>query len=189
MEHMTRVQVGENAPETIPYTEAVLQARLACRQFAMLYFHFVKVLYERFGEEETKELTQKAIFELAIERSDLLREKALKAGLPVHDEQDFREVSDLCRIAWQPAMGNLHCPYGEQWLTYYEDYPWFKEFAPFYCDVIDTTNIENFSKRLSHQLTENVLTGGKSCERIYFESEDVKNGKFTYGAADQESKP
>jgi hypothetical protein len=189
MEHITKVKVGEDAPETIPYTEAVTQARLACRQFAMLYFHFVKVLYERLGDEEAKELTRQAIFELALDRSGLLREKAQEAGLPVRDELDFQAVSDLSRIAWQPAMGNLHCPYGEQWMTYYQDYPWFKEFAPFYCDVIDTTNIENFSKRLSHKLTENVLTGGESCRRVYFESDDVKNGKFTYGAAEDAERP
>jgi hypothetical protein len=94
-------------------------------------------------------------------------------------------VNDLPFIAWSawdPSMGGVRCPYAEAWLGYFEEYPWFKRFASLYCDVIDTTNIENFSRTTSHRITKNLLWGDASCEREYFESEDVKSGKFTYGS-------
>jgi hypothetical protein len=49
-----------------------------------------------------------------------------------------------------------------------------------YCDVIDTTNIENFTRTTSHRITKNLLWGDDECSREYFESEPVKQGKFTY---------
>jgi hypothetical protein len=33
---------------------------------------------------------------------------------------------------------------------------------------------------VSHKLTKNVLEGDDSCDRVYFESENVKNGCYTY---------
>lgn len=169
----------------IEYEEAVKEVRRACRQFAMLYFHFSKVLVEEFGEEKAKGLIQKAIFELAIDRSDKLREKASKAGLDLTMDC-FMKITDLPMMAWVKELGRNHCPYGETWMEYYEEYPWFKNVAPFYCDVIDTTNAENFTQKMSHKITENVLTGGASCEREYFESEDVAKGVFTYGEKNKE---
>jgi len=56
-----------------------------------------------------------------------------------------------------------------------------REIAPFYCDVIDTTTIENFSKCLSHRITQNVILEGTCCKREYFESDKVKRGEYTYG--------
>ena len=77
-------------------------------------------------------------------------------------------------------MGGLRCPYAQQWVGYYEAYPWFRRFASLYCDVIDTTNIENFSRTLSHRITANLLWGDPSCEREYFPSDAVAQGHFTY---------
>lgn len=169
----------------IEYEKAVKEVRKACRQFAMLYFHFSKVLVEEFGIDKAKQLIQKSIFELAIDRSDKLREKALNEGLDLTMDS-FMEITDLPMMAWVKEYGQNHCPYGETWLEYYDKFPWFKEIAPFYCDVIDTTNAENFTKKLSHKITKNVLNGDASCEREYFESEEVAKGVFTYGKKDKE---
>ncbi|MBQ8509444.1 MAG: hypothetical protein IJ493_05990 [Clostridia bacterium] len=166
---------------TVDRALMVDQIRLAARQFAMLYFHFVKTLYETFGAEKAKELVQKTIFEQAVDRSDILREKAIAAGLSTDTKENFRKVSDLPFCGWIPQWGEDHCPYGEIWRGYVEKYPWFREFATFYCDVIDTTTIENFTRRLSHRITQNVIVEGTSCERVYYESDDVKAGRFTYG--------
>ena len=146
----------------------------------MLYFHFAKVLVEELGEEKAKPLIQKAIFELAIDRSDQLREIAQKQGLPLIMET-FMQISDLPMIGWVKELGCSHCPYAETWFRYFDQYPWFKRISPLYCDVIDTTNAENFTQNLSHKITENVLTGGNSCEREYFQSEQVSKGVYSYG--------
>lgn len=156
------------------------QIRLAARQFAMLYFHFVKVLYEQYGAETAKDLVRQTVFEQAVDRSDILREKALAAGKGTDTVEDFRSVIDLPFCGWIPEWGKDHCPYAEIWRGYIEKYPWFSEFATFYCDVIDTTTIENFTKHLSHRITQNVIIEGESCKREYFESDEVKGGKLTY---------
>lgn len=165
---------------SIDYDEAVKEVRKACRQYAMLYFHFSKVMVEELGMEKAKPLIQKAIFELAIERSDKLRKKAAHAGLDLTMET-FMEITDLPMMGWVKELGCNHCPYAETWFEYLDDFPWFKEVAPFYCDVIDTTNAENFTGKMSHKITENVLTGGRSCEREYYTSHEVQKGVFTYG--------
>jgi hypothetical protein len=164
-------------------TATTAEIRLACRQFAMLYFHFCKVLVETLGEEQALPLVQKAVFELALERSDGARERAHARGLAAVLE-NFAAVNDLPSAAWEKwdgAGGEVRCPYAQQWLAYYRDYPWFKKLASLYCDVIDTTNIENFSRTSSHRLIKNLLWGDSSCEREYFESDAVKRGNFSYG--------
>lgn len=175
----------ENEMKTIEYSEAVNQVRKACRQFALLYFHFAKVLVDELGVEKAKPLIQKAIFELAIDRSNQLREKAESRGLPLTMET-FMEITDLPMIGWVKELGCNHCPYASTWFDYQEEYPWFKEIAPLYCDVIDTTNAENFTCELSHKITENVLTGGNYCEREYLPSEEVAKGVYSYGEKNKE---
>jgi len=164
----------------IEFKDAVNEVRKACRQFAMLYFHFSKVLVEELGEEKAKPLIQKAIFELAADRTDQLREKSSQLGLPCTIE-NFMKITDLPMIGWVKELGRNHCPYAEAWVKYFDEYPWFKDLAPLYCDVIDTTNAENFTKNMSHKIIENVLTGGESCEREYFASEQVSKGVLSYG--------
>lgn len=161
----------------------VEEVRLACRQFAMLYFHFCKVLVESLGEENALPLIQKAVFELSLDRTDGARKRAAERGLECSLE-NFKQVNDLPFIAWSewnPECGEVRCPYAHQWLGYYKDYPWFKKIALLYCDVIDTTNIENFSRTTSHRITKNLLNGDPSCEREYFPSDAVKDGKLSYG--------
>jgi hypothetical protein len=128
-------------------------------------------------------LIQKAVFELSLDRTDGARKRAAERGLECTLE-NFTDLNDLPFIAWKewtPESGEVRCPYAQQWLGYYKDYPWFKKIAPLYCDVIDTTNIENFSRTTSHRITKNLLNGDPACEREYFPSDDVKNGKLSYG--------
>ena len=164
-------------------TTALVELRLACRQFAMLYFHFCKTLVESLGEEAALALVQKTIFNLSLERTGKARRKAAEQGLET-TLGNFMKVNDLPFTAWkdwEPFMGGVRCPYAQQWIGYFQEYPWFKRFSSLYCDVIDTTNIENFSRTTSHRITKNLLWGDASCEREYFESEKVKEGIFTYG--------
>ncbi|KAA6344410.1 hypothetical protein EZS27_007963 [termite gut metagenome] len=168
-------------PQEKPTT--IYEVRKACRQFAMLYFNFCKVLVDALGETEAFPLVQKAIFKLSLDRSDKIRAKVLAEGIePV--PENFNAVNDLPYVAWhewEPSMGGVRCPYAEVWLDYFETHPWFKRFASLYCDVIDTTNMENFTRTTSHRITQNLLWGDAVCEREYFESEQVKQGQFTYG--------
>lgn len=166
---------------TVPRELLVSEVRKAARQFAMQFFHFSKVLYDQFGLEKTKDIVRQTVFELAVDRSDQLREKALAQGLKADSVEDFMSVIDLPFTGWIPEWGEDHCPYAEVWRTYFDKYPWFREIAPFYCDVIDTTTIENFSKCLSHRITQNVILEGTCCKREYFESDKVKRGEYTYG--------
>ena len=170
------------APDPVT-KEKVFEVRRACRQFAMQYFHFCRNLVETLGEEDAFPIVQKSIFELSLDRSDKMRAKAIESNLEPTLE-NFRKVSDLAFIGWSgwdPSMGGVKCPYAEVWLGYYQEYPWFKRFASLYCDVIDTTNIENFTRTTSHRITKNLLWGDDECTREYFESENVKAGYFTYG--------
>ena len=170
--------------QEIKYLPAnVKEVRKAAYQFAMQYFHFCKTLVDTLGEEKAFPVVQQALFELSIDRSDKMRAKAKELGLaPVLE--NFMKVTDLARSGWDgwdPSLGGVFCPYAEVWLTYFDEHPWFKEFAPLFCDVIDTTNIENFTHTTSHRLTKNLLWGDDECKREYFESEQVKQGIFTYG--------
>jgi hypothetical protein len=163
--------------------EQVKEVRKACFQFALQYFHFCKTLVDNIGEEKALPVVQQAIFELSIDRSDGMRAKAKELGLET-TLGNFMKVSDLARSGWdgwKPEHGGLKCPYAEVWIAYYDEYPWFKRFASLYCDVIDTTNIENFTRTTSHRITKNLLWGDDECTREYFESEQVRQGIFTYG--------
>lgn len=160
------------------------EVRMATRQFAMLYFHFVKMLVEEFGEDRARSLVQKAVFELACDRTDQLRAKAERLGIAHDDMSNFNDYADLALSGWDSKLGADHCPYAQVWRTYYDEYPWFRRFAPLYCDVIDTTVAENLTRRVSHRITENVLNGAQTCNRVYFESPNVAQGWFTYGVRD-----
>jgi hypothetical protein len=172
-----------NAQELRYQPETVLQARKAAYQFALQYFHVCKTLVETLGEEQALPVVQKIVFDLSIDRSDRMRARAAELGLEP-TLQNFPRVTDLARSGWDgwtPDLGGVFCPYAEIWLQYFDQYPWFKRFAPLFCDVIDTTNIENFTRTTSHRITKNLLWGDSECTREYFESDKVKNGEFTYG--------
>lgn len=165
---------------TVSKEREVDQIRKAARQFAMQYFHFCKTLYEGFGHDKAKELVQKTVYELAEDRAGQMRSKAIEAGCPTDTVEDFMAFIDLPFDGWISEWGEDHCPYAEVWRKYFDEYPWFKEFAPFYCDVIDTTTIEKFTHKLSHNITQNVIVSGDACLRKYYEDEKVKQGEYTY---------
>lgn len=56
----------EKLSEPVERRQMVYEIRKAARQFAMLYFHFCKTLYDTFGLERTKELVRQTIFELPL---------------------------------------------------------------------------------------------------------------------------
>ena len=162
----------------------LMDVRLACRQFAKLYFHFCKTLTDTLGEEKALSTVQKTIFELSIDRTGHARERAAALGLETTLE-NFTTVNDLPSIGWsgwKPEMGGVRCPYAEVWLEYFPENQWFRRFASLYCDVIDTTNTENFTRTTSHRITKNLLWGDPCCDHEYFESDEVKKGKFSYGS-------
>lgn len=168
----------------------VEQVRKACCQFAMLYFNFCKVLVEALGLEAATPIIQQAVFELSLDRTDRLRTLAEAQGLE-YSLESFQKLSDLPFIGWsgwEPSMGGVRCPYAETWVPYFERYPWFKKLAPLYCDVIDTTNIENFTRSTSHRITANLLWGDDACLREYFPSERVAEGRLTYGQRKEDKK-
>ena len=170
----------EELQGTVKKELMVSQIRSAARQFAMLCFHFCKTLVDCFGAAEAEDLVRKTVFELAVDRTDKMRIAAEQQGVSTITLEGFNTVTDLPYHGWIAEWGAAHCPYAETWRPYCKEYPWFQKFALLYCDVIDTTTIENFTKHLSHRITQNVVASGESCERIYFESEKVKNGGFTY---------
>lgn len=163
------------------------EVRKAARQFAMLYFHMVKTLVEEFGEDRARGLVEKIVFELACDRTDQLRAKAERLDIPHEGMGNFNDYADLALTGWLSELGEDHCPYAQVWRTYYEDHPWFRRFAPLYCDVVDTTVAENLTRRVSHRITENVLTGAETCRRVYFESPNVAQGWYTYGTRDADT--
>ncbi len=167
---------------TVSRKQEVDQIRRAARQFAMQYFHFSKTLYDEFGKDTAKKLVQQTIFNLASDRANQMRKRAISEGKKTDTVEDFMAVIDLPFDGWIPEWGEDHCPYAEVWRGYIKDYPWFAEFAPFYCDVIDTTTIETFTHRLSHKITQNVINSGTACLRNYYESNRVEKGEYTYGS-------
>jgi len=172
-----------NEDKRINDTIELKDLRLTCKQFAMLYFNLCKTLKDDLGEEKAFLLAQKIVFGLSLDRTDRARERAAALGLETNLE-NFSVVNDLPAIgwsAWKPEMGGVRCPYAEIWLEYFSDNLWFKRFASLYCDVIDTTNIENFTRTTSHKITKNLLWGDSCCDHEYFESAAVKEGNLSYG--------
>ena len=90
---------------TVPRELLVSEVRKAARQFAMQFFHFSKVLYDQFGLEKTKDIVRQTVFELAVDRSDQLREKALAQGLKADSVKDFMSVIDPSLHRMDPGMG------------------------------------------------------------------------------------
>ena len=66
------------------------QIRKAARQFALLYFHFSKVLYDQFGLEKAKGIIRQVVFEQAVDRAEQLRQQAKALGNGTDTVEDFR---------------------------------------------------------------------------------------------------
>ena len=155
-------------------------SRALAIQLADLYFEFVKELRDEFGDEVTKKLVTKVLFNRAYERAQGSIKRAEERNLP-RTWENINVVTDVPLAGWVSALGKNHCPYGMAWNKRIEENPWFREYASLYCDVTDTTIGEVFTGDHTHKLYENVVLGDEHCLRTYTESDDVKNGIFTYG--------
>ena len=167
--------------EMIGKEKAIAEVRLACTQFADLYYFFVKILREEFGEEKTMELCRKALFARAYERAMDMRRRSAEQGVQGTPE-NINSFKDIPYLGWVKAYGNKHCPDGESWLMRIESEPWFRAFASYYCDVNDTTVGEVFLQDHSHKILQNVVNGDKTCTRSYFPDKKVAVGEYTYAA-------
>ena len=165
--------------EQIEKSSAVEEVGKMAYQFADLYFAFVAELRERLGEEAALRMAQEVLYRRAKERAEEMIERAEKEGVP-RIPDSITKVSDVPYLGWDKSRGCDHCPYGTAWNRRIAEYPWFRPFARLYCDVTDTTIGEVFTGSYSHKLLKNVVLGDESCERVYFPSEDVKQGKYTY---------
>lgn len=89
------------------------QIRKAARQFALLYFHFSKVLYDQFGLEKAKDIIRQVVFEQAVDRAEQLRQQAKALGNGTDTVEDFHKNIDLPFDGWIAEWGEDHCPYGK----------------------------------------------------------------------------
>ena len=165
--------------ETISRKQAVEEVRNMAFQFADMYFAFVKVIREKFGEEEAADIAQRVLYMRASERAEKMIRKAEEEGAE-RTPENINRLSDVSYLGWDSSYGIETCPYGAQWNRRIAEEPWFRKFAALYCDVTDTTIAEVFTADSSHRLYKNVVLGDDSCERTYFPSDEVRRGKRTY---------
>ena len=164
---------------TVSRQQAVGEVRNMAFQFADMYYAFVKVLRDRYGDEEALDIARRVLFMRAKERAEKMIVKAGEEGVE-RTPENIHDMSDVSYLGWDPSFGVDTCPYGAAWNRRIKDDPEFRKFACFYCDVTDTTIAEVFTGECSHRLYKNVVLGDDSCERTYFPSEEVKNGVITY---------
>ncbi|MBR4798324.1 MAG: hypothetical protein IK049_03600 [Oscillospiraceae bacterium] len=165
--------------ETVSRKQAVEEVRNMAFQFADMYFAFVKVIREKFGEEEAADIAQRVLYMRASERAEKMIRKAEEEGAE-RTPENINRLSDVSYLGWDSSYGIETCPYGAQWNRRIAEEPWFRKFAALYCDVTDTTIAEVFTADSSHRLYKNVVLGDDSCERTYFPSDEVRSGKRTY---------
>lgn len=165
--------------ETVSREQAVGEVRNMAFQFADLYYAFVKILREKYGEEEAFDIAQRVLYLRASERARKMIDRAEKDGVP-RTPENINKMSDVPYLGWDPSFGVETCPYGAAWNRRIKDDPDFRRFASLYCDVTDTTIAEVFTGDHSHKLYRNVVLGDDSCERTYFISDEVKSGLITY---------
>ncbi|MBQ3412991.1 MAG: hypothetical protein IJG67_08145 [Oscillospiraceae bacterium] len=164
---------------TVSRQQAVGEVRNMAFQFADMYYAFVKVLRDRYGDEEALDIARRVLFMRAKERAEKMIVKAGEEGVE-RTPENIHDMSDVSYLGWDPSFGVDTCPYGAAWNRRIKDDPEFRKFACLYCDVTDTTIAEVFTGECSHRLYKNVVLGDESCERTYFPSEEVKNGVITY---------
>lgn len=172
-------KIKEQPTALLPAAKAVPEVRLMASQFASLYFDFVSSLYHSFGRDTAIELTTKLLFERAKARAEIMIEKAAAKNLE-RSPENILALSDVAYLGWDHSLGADHCPYGKLWREKSELNPWFREFAQLYCDVTDTTIAEIFTGTHSHKLHKNVVLGHDSCQREYFPSKAVAEGRYSY---------
>lgn len=167
--------------EQISREFAVSEVRNMAFQFSDLYFTFVSELRERLGEEEAITIATRVLFRRAAERAFDMVRRAEAEGV-ARIPENINRMTDVPFLGWDASFGRDLCPYGAAWNRRIAENPWFQRFARLYCDVTDTTIAEIFTGCYSHRLYHNVVLGDDACEREYFLSDSVREGKWTYGA-------
>lgn len=165
--------------ETVSREQAVGEVRNMAFQFADLYYAFVKIIREKYGDDAAMDIAQRALFMRARERAEKMIVRAQEEGVERIPE-NINRMSDVSYLGWDPSFGIETCPYGAAWNRRIKDDPEFRKFASLYCDVTDTTIAEIFTGNCSHRLHRNVVLGDDSCERTYFPSEEVEKGEITF---------
>ena len=165
--------------ETVSREQAVGEVRNMAFQFADLYYAFVKIIREKYGDDVAMDIAQRALFMRARERAEKMIIRAQEEGVERIPE-NINRMSDVSYLGWDPSFGVETCPTRAEWDRRIKDDPEFRKFASLYCDVTDTTIAEIFTGNCSHRLHRNVVLGDNSCERTYFPSEEVEKGEITF---------
>ncbi len=127
--------------ETLSKEEVAVEAGKMAHLFALLYYHFAKILVDEFGEEKGTALITKAVKNFALERGRTMREYALSLGLDTTD-QSMREVSDLPRFTFYTDDNGTHCPFADVWETKGSIG---QELGLIYCNVNDPYKAKGFN--------------------------------------------
>lgn len=84
------------------------------RLFALLYYHFAKVLVDEHGKDRGEELIVKEVKNFALERGNRMREEASRLGLDL-TPRTTREISDLPRYTFYTDENGTFCPFADEW--------------------------------------------------------------------------
>lgn len=131
------------------------------RLFALLYYHFAKVLVDEFGKDRGKDLIAKAVKNFALERGGTLRDHALNLGLDLTDE-NMRKVSDLPKYTFFTDENRTHCPFADMWE---EKGSIGQELGLIYCNVNDPYKAKGFNpKARLYRYIKNRNLGDTKCD-------------------------
>ena len=87
--------------DTVSKEQAVGEVRNMAFQFADLYYAFVKVLREKYGDEEAFELAQRALYLRASERAQKMIVRAEREGVS-RTPENINKMSDVSYLGWDP---------------------------------------------------------------------------------------
>ena len=115
---------NEQREELVSKKEAEEQVVVMAKRMALLYHHTAKVLTEKFGEDEGKEMLREIIDRYGCESGKAARAKVEALGLPLTTD-NFNAGSDLPKWGWQADQitckdgverGRItYCPLAEVW--------------------------------------------------------------------------
>ena len=111
---------------TVSRQQAVGEVRNMAFQFADMYYAFVKVLRDRYGDEEALDIARRVLFMRAKERAEKMIVKAGEEGVE-RTPENIHDMSDVSYLGWDPSFGVDTCPYGAAWNRRIKDDPEFIE--------------------------------------------------------------
>lgn len=133
---------------------------LMARRTALMYLHFARVIIDRVGEAEGKELVKEAIVNYGRQCGRMVREEALKRGMELNAET-FARLSDLPSRGWRMDGGTIVlCPLAVIFAEEDEE-----DLGRIYCWV-DQAKVEGFNPDMSCAHAHNVLDGDSFCEIV-----------------------